>query len=68
MKPAAGKKIDDPPEWLSRQKKSSEESDHDREVWERTQRRAFVGWCNHHLKKRQMSIETLETDFAGVFA
>lgn len=57
-------KSNDPPEWLSRTKKSAEETEHDKEVWERTQRRAFIGWVNHHLKKRHMEVEDPEKDFA----
>lgn len=57
-------KSNDPPEWLSRTKKTAEETEHDKEVWERTQRRAFIGWINHHLKKRKMEVEDPEKDFA----
>lgn len=59
-------KSDNPPEWLNRTKKTAEESEHDKEVWERTQRRAFIGWVNHHLKKRKMEVEDPEQDFAGI--
>lgn len=57
-------KSENPPEWLSRTKKTAEETEHDKEVWERTQRRAFIGWVNHHLKKRKMEVEDPESDFA----
>jgi len=61
-------KSNDPPEWLSRTKKTAEETEHDKAVWERTQRRAFIGWVNHHLKKRHMEVEDPEKDFAGTYS
>jgi actinin alpha len=31
-------------------------------TWERIQKKTFTGWCNNHLRKRALKIETLETD------
>eukprot|EP01124_Arcella_intermedia_P021149 TRINITY_DN2905_c1_g1_i1.p1 TRINITY_DN2905_c1_g1~~TRINITY_DN2905_c1_g1_i1.p1 ORF type:complete len:501 (+),score=122.27 TRINITY_DN2905_c1_g1_i1:97-1599(+) len=33
------------------------------DYWINVQKKAFLRWCNHNLKKRDIQIETLENDF-----
>ena len=43
---------------------SAEESAADKALWEKIQVKAFTGWCNTYLKRRNLQLNDITTDFA----